>query len=137
MSTEAQDTTEQQASANADASFRTLVSSWKAVFHSFKLKFHSHSDLVAADFKLSVKALALSVLCIMLFVGLALVLWSTLMITLTYALVTLGWHWALCATVVILLNLLAMLIVKRLLSSAISAISMQATAEALLSSDES
>lgn len=136
MNTEAQNTSEQQASANADASFQMLLSSWKAVFESIKLKVHSHSDLVAADFQLSVKAIVLAAICILVFVGLALVLWATLLITMTFGLISVGIHWAICATVVVLLNLFALFMIKRLLSDAIQSISMQATAEALLASEE-
>ena len=136
MSTESKGTNEQQASALADASFQSLLTSWKAVFESLKLKARYHSDLVAADFRLSLKAVAIAAISILVFVGVALVLWSTLLIALTYTLINLGWHWGFCAALVVLLNLIAMLFVKRVLSSAISAIPMRATLEALLSSDE-
>lgn len=135
MSSETQNTTEQQASAQADASFGVLVSSWQAVFESIKLKVHSHTDLVAADFRLSVRAVVIAAICILIIVGIALLLWATLMIAMTYALFTYGLHWLICASLVVVCNIVAMVLVKRVLSSAISAISMKATAEALLTSD--
>lgn len=135
MSSETQNATEQQASAQADASFGVLVSSWQALFESIKLKVHSHTDLAAADFRLSVRAVVVAAICILIIVGIALVVWATLMITMTYALITYGFHWLVCASLVVLCNLVAMILVKRVLSAAISAISMKATAEALLSSD--
>lgn len=135
MNSETQNTTEQQASAQADASFGVLVSSWQAVFESIKLKVHSHTDLAAADFRLSVRAVVIAAICILIIVGIALLLWATLMIAMTYALFTYGLHWLICASLVVVCNIVAMVLVKRVLSSAISAISMKATAEALLTSD--
>lgn len=137
MSTETQGTTEQQASAQADASFQSLLASWKAVFESFKLKLHSHTDLVSADLRLSVKALAVAAMAILTFVGVALVLWSSLLIAMTFGLLTLGVHWGLCTLIVVLLNIGVLIMTKRILSDAIKSISLQASVEALSSSQKS
>ncbi|WP_158972471.1 hypothetical protein [Paraglaciecola sp. L3A3] len=132
MNTSAHQSRNEQASENTDASFSDVLTAWEKVYQSIRLKMRINADLIAADFRLTIRALVVSLICILSLVGLALLTWCTALVALCLGLTQLGIHWGWCVLVVLLCNGLGIVFIKNVLSKALAAIEMKASCASLL-----
>jgi hypothetical protein len=127
---------EEQASASSgDANVSDVITAWNRVFQGFKAQVRTNATLFASDFRLSIKAVVVTLISILILVGLVLVVWVTLLAGLTYGLTSYGFHWLWSFLLVLVLNVIALKITKQILNSAIDSINMTASAELLLKTD--
>ncbi|TYK65731.1 hypothetical protein [Colwellia echini] len=117
-----------------DVNPQEVLSAWESAFNSIKTQLRSYATLIAADFRLSIKAIVLVVVCIAAMACLGLIIWLILLVGLTYGLNSLGLDWFWCLLIVLGLNIGALLVVKQILSSALKSIEMKSSAEVILNS---
>ncbi|WP_133468686.1 hypothetical protein [Paraglaciecola marina] len=76
-----------------DAAPLSILAAWEKVFRAYLVKARLAKDVIKADLTLSLQALIASAICLMTLVGIGLLIWITLLLTLGYGLYTLGAHW--------------------------------------------
>ncbi|MEP1553692.1 MAG: hypothetical protein ABJJ44_19085 [Paraglaciecola sp.] len=76
-----------------DAAPLSILAAWEKVFRAYLVKARLAKDVVKADLTLSLQALIASAICLMTLVGIGLLIWITLLLTLGYGLYSLGAHW--------------------------------------------
>jgi hypothetical protein len=136
MITAEQKTTNEQASASiADASVTDVLSAWDKVFQGVKARMRTNATLVASDFRLSIKAVVVTLISILVLVSLVMVLWVSLLAGMTYGLTSYGVHWLWSLVLVIALNIAALVMTKTILTFALSSVKMKASADLLFNSD--
>lgn len=77
----------------SDAAPLSVLAAWEKVFRAYLLKARLAKDVIKADLTLSLQAIIASAICLMTLVGIGLLIWITLLLTLGYGLYTLGAHW--------------------------------------------
>ena len=117
-----------------EASISDVLSAWDKVVKGFKVKFKSHTKVVLSDFHLSVKAIIVMFISMMALVCLGIILWVTLLVGLVYGLMALEISWVWCMITVLGLNGIALVVVKRIFTSAIKSIGMKTSADLIFSS---
>jgi len=127
--TEHSSTEEQAIVSPDDVAFSEVLSAWDKVFQGLKATLRSHSAVVTSDFRLSVKAIIVALICMMTLVCIGLVVWVTLLIGLTYGLTMLGVNWLWCLLIVLAVNFIALVVVRRIFTSALKSIGMKTSAE--------
>lgn len=137
MDTTAQSNTREEElnSPNDDISLSEVISAWDSLFRGLKARFRSQTSVISTDLRLSVKAILVTLFCIMALVCLGGIIWVTLLIGLTYGLLSLGLSWVWCILIVLGLNFTALLIGKHIFVSAIKSIGMKASADLIFSSN--
>lgn len=136
MTTTKQNISNEQASASkADATITDVLSAWDKVFQGVKSRMRTNATLVASDFRLSIKAVVVTLISIFVLVGLGMVIWISLLVGMTYGLTSNGVHWLWSLVLVLMLNIAALVIAKAFLSSALSSVKMKASADLLFNSD--
>lgn len=132
MTTAQQKTTEEQGAASTrEAAVSDVLIAWDRVFKGGKAQVRTNAALVASDLRLSLKAVVVTLISIVMLVGLGIVVWVSLLVGLTYGLTFYGLHWLWSFLLVLVLNVVALVVTKRILSSAIDSIKMTATVESL------
>ncbi|MEP1445002.1 MAG: hypothetical protein ABJK37_02650 [Paraglaciecola sp.] len=135
MTTTQQNIANEQASAsNADASVSDVISAWDKVFQGVKARMRTNASVVAADFRLSIKALVVTLICILLLVAFGVVIWVSLLAGIAYALMAFGLHWSWSLLFVLATNLVAWLVTQRMLRNALNSVKMTASADLLFDS---
>ncbi|WP_339721115.1 hypothetical protein [uncultured Paraglaciecola sp.] len=125
---------ERGASKANEATVSDVLLAWDKVFQGLKAYLRTNATVVAADFQLSIKAILVTLICLLVLIALGIVVWVSLMVGMTYGLTSFGYHWLWSLLLVLVINLGAWLFTKRILSSAISSIKMTATADLLFTS---
>lgn len=118
-----------------DAAISDVLSAWDRVFKSLQVRLRTNATLVASDFRLSIKAVVVVFICIFTLVGLGLVVWVTLLAGLTYGLTAIGFHWLWSFLLVLVLNISALIITKKILTSALNSVEMKTSAKLLFNAD--
>ena len=137
MDTSAQSNTREEElnSPNDDISLSEVLSAWDNLFRGFKARFRSQTSVILTDLRLSFKAIVVTLFCIMALVCLGGIIWVTLLIGLTYGLMSLGLSWVWCILIVLGLNFTALIICKKIFVSAIQSIGMKTSADLIFNSD--
>ncbi len=99
-------TDEEQVSAQADTTVIDVIVAWEQYFHSLKVKFRTHTDLAVADFRLTLKALVVTLFCILSLVAVATVTWVVALTAVYFAITALGAHWSIGLLCLVGLNAL-------------------------------
>jgi hypothetical protein len=126
---------EQALASKADATITDVLSVWDKVFQAVKARMRTNATLVASDFRLSIKAVVVTLISILVLVGLGMVIWISLLVGMTYGLTSYGVHWLWSLVLVLMLNIAALVIAKAFLTSALSSVKMKASADLLFNSD--
>jgi hypothetical protein len=125
---------EQASASKADATITDVISAWDKAFQGVKARMRTNATVVAADFRLSIKAVVVTLSCILVLVSLGIVIWVSLLAGMTYGLITLGFHWLWGLLLVLLLNVVAGHVTKRILRSALNSVKMSESADLLFNS---
>ncbi|MBU3004550.1 hypothetical protein [Paraglaciecola arctica] len=135
MTTTEQNIANEQASAsNADASISDVISAWDKVFQGVKARMRTNASVVAADIRLSIKAVVVTLTCILVLVALAVVIWVSLLAGMSYGLMAFGFHWFWSLLLVLVINLVAWHVTQRILRNALKSVNMSASADLLFDS---
>lgn len=126
---------EQSTSVPDDASVAGFLSSWDGVISDIKTSLSAHSALIASDFRLSLKAILVTLICGLLLVSLITVVWVSLLVGMVYGLMLLGVEWFWCLLLTVVINILVLVMIKRLLSAALKSVGMKATSEIVFNSN--
>ncbi|MFA3792096.1 hypothetical protein AB6T38_13335 [Aliiglaciecola sp. SL4] len=124
-------TQESAAPENDVADLADLQACWARVWASQKDQVSKAKSLAAQEFKLSIKAFLLSMVCILLLVGVSLIIWVALLLTVGYAAFNYGIHWLLIATFFISLNLLMFWLIHRVFKNAARSMGFSTTINAV------
>lgn len=135
MTTTQQNIANEQASAsNADASISDVISAWDKVFQAVKARMRTNASVVAAEFRLSIKAVVVTLICILVLVALGVVIWVSLLAGMAYGLMAFGFHWLWSLLLVLAINLVAWRVTQRILRNALNSVNMSASADLLFDS---
>lgn len=135
--------TEQSTASSADfaeeveeATVSATLSAWEKVLQAVKVSFERYLTVISADFRLSVKAICVALMCMITLVCIVMVMWVTILVGLTYGLTMLGLNGLWSLLIVLVLNLIVLMVVKRIFTSALSSIEMKASTELLFRADQ-
>jgi hypothetical protein len=120
-----------------DPALSDILSAWQQVYKACSVHLRKSSDLVLADLSLSLKGILLTLVCVLLMVGLTLIFWSILLVSIFYSLHLFGLHWLFNLMVILLANIAAFSLVKAQYSNATNAISMKASTKKLFGVEQS
>lgn len=96
---------EQESAASInDVALSDILSAWQEVFTVYKLQILKAGDLVGSEIKLSVKAMLLSLIGLLVLVGIGLIMWITVCLTVAYTVYAYGGHWLLIPATVLMIN---------------------------------
>lgn len=112
---------------HSDSSLSQIGLAWQQVLNAYKVQWKKAEALVVADFQLSFKALILSILCVLMLIGFALITWSVVLVVTGYALHLFNVHWLVIALAILSLNIVIMLLIKKLYVQSVRTINMQTT----------
>ncbi|MDO6426677.1 hypothetical protein Q4489_06605 [Thalassotalea sp. 1_MG-2023] len=133
------DNSEHQAQEDAtsanDVALSDILSAWQEVLTVYKLQILKASDLVGSEIKLSVKAMTLSLIGLLVLVGIGLIMWITLCLTIAYTVFTFGGHWLLIPSTVLLINAVVAWISFKLYKQSKSAIGLPYAKSLLMNSE--
>lgn len=125
---------EQVSASNADASISDVISAWDKVFQGVKARMRTNASVVAADIRLSIKAVVVTLTCILVLVALGVVIWVSFLAGMAYGLMAFGFHWFWSLLLVLVINLVAWHVTQRILRNALKSVNMSASADLLFDS---
>ncbi|MBU2876522.1 MULTISPECIES: hypothetical protein [Aliiglaciecola] len=111
--------------------FSDLQAYWSRVWDAQKEQISKAKSLAVQELTLSGKALLLSAVCVLLLVGISLIIWTTLLLTLGYGAHAFGVHWLIVALSLIVINVLMFWVIHRIFKNAIRSIGLSTTIKTL------
>lgn len=127
---------EQQTASSHEAAVSEVILAWSRVFQGLQAQLRTNVSVVASDLHLSLKAIVVTLFCILALVSIVLVVWVTLLAGMAYGLTTFGVHWLWSLTLVVIFNIAALIVIKGMLTTAFHAIKMKTTAALLFNSGQ-
>lgn len=127
---------EQEAVSTDEAAISEVLLAWSRVFQGFKAHLRTNATVVTSDLRLSIKAVVVVLFSIIALVSLGIVIWVTLLTGMAYGLTSYGFHWLWSLLLILVLNTIALVVIKGIFVSAFNSIKMKATAALLFNSEQ-
>ncbi|OKY25005.1 MULTISPECIES: hypothetical protein [Thalassotalea] len=135
MNNNAEHQAQESATSANDVALSEILSAWQEVLTVYKLQILKAGDLVGSEIKLSIKAMTLSLIGLLVLVGIGLIMWITVCLTIAYAVFTFGGHWLLIPATVLLINAIVAWISFKLYKQSKSAIGLPYAKSLLVNSE--